>query len=180
MNERQHVSISFTASPECVGGGCGVLIDGRSGDMEADVVKWLQCLRHTVAEESEPWNLFSVYRDSILDSTIDALFDFDSTTSVSDFEYYSMDPTVDNRFPPLAVGDDHHRPNTVFMTFPKNDITVSFKPKWSDLLAWKNDLKDSALDGTLSENDEQVPYPPPMYLLKNVSKTNIIVELFYF
>lgn len=162
LNEHQHVSISFTATAERV---VDIVIDGHSAGMEADVVKWLQCLRHTVAEESEPWNLFSVYRDSILDSTIDALFDFDSTTSVSDFEYYSMEPSANNKLAPPKVGDDdydehlqHHQPNSVFMTFPKNNISVSFKPKWSDVMAWKNDLKDSALDGTLSENDEQVSY----------------------
>lgn len=160
MNGRQHVSISFTATAERVG---GVLIDGHTAaGMEADVVKWLQCLRHTVAEESEPWNLFSVYRDSVLDTTIDALFDFDSTTSVSDFEYYSMDQPADNAFPPVEVGDDEHhhrRPHSVFTTFPKDAVAVSFKPKWSDVMAWKNDLKDSALDGTSSENDEQVSHP---------------------
>lgn len=121
--------------------------------MEADVVRWLQCLRHTVAdEELEPWNLFTVYRDSVLDSTIDHLFDFDSTTSVSDFEYYNMD-RPNERFS-VAVGDDDKN-NSVLTACSQNDISVSFKPKWFDVMAWKNELKDHALDGTLSE-DEQV------------------------
>lgn len=122
--------------------------------MEADVVRWLQCLRHTVAEESEPWNLFSVNRDSVLDSTIDNLFDFDSTTSVSDFEYYSMDRQQGDVDGSLSfdVDDDCTLPTTAF---PDDEICISFRPKWSDLMAWKNELMDSALDGISSE-DEQV------------------------
>lgn len=125
--------------------------------MEADVVRWLQCLRHTVAEESEPWNLFSVTRDSVLDSTIDNLFDFDSTTSASDFEYYSMDRQpgdIDGSFS-FDVDDNYTLPHSATTTFPNDEICISFRPKWSDIMAWKNELMDSALDGISSE-DEQV------------------------
>lgn len=108
-----------------------------------------------MAEESEPWNLFSVHRDSVLDSTIDNLFDFDSTTSVSDFEYYSMDrqPGDGHDSLPLDVDDDDR---TLPHSETSNDeICVSFRPKWSDIMAWKNELIDNALDGISSE-DEQV------------------------
>lgn len=141
--------------------------------MEADVVRWLQRLRHTVADESESRYDLSpsdgVYYDSVLDSAIDALFDFgssnvvvsdssdddssgtpsstdsdSSTASVSDFEYYGMEQ--------LSGGDHCSR---------KNDSAVT---------AWKNDLIYRALDGcgTPSDDDEQVscsslypsfPYP---------------------
>lgn len=148
MNGCQHVSISFTSTVVLVG-----RIAYRLLLMEADVVRWLQFLRYSVAEESEQWNLFSVYCDSVLDSTIDNLFDFDSsTTSVSDFEYYSMEQPG-NRYS-FSV-DDNDRQSPVSNTFPKDEITVSFKPKWSDVMAWKNELMDSALEGTSSE-DEQV------------------------
>lgn len=123
--------------------------------MEADVVRWLQCLRHTVAEELDPWNLFTVYHDSVLDSTIDTLFDFDSTTSVSDFEYYSM--VQPNEKFSIAIDDDDKN-NSLLMTCPQNNISVSFKPRWFDIMAWKNELMDHALDGTSSE-DEQVLHP---------------------
>lgn len=123
--------------------------------MEADVVRWLLYLRHTVAEEYEQWNLFSVYGDSVLDSTIDALFDFDSTTSPSDFEYYSMNQSDNNLS--FIVDEDDQKNSDVFITFPKNTISVSIKPKWSDVIAWKKELMDSALDRTTSE-DEQVSY----------------------
>lgn len=119
--------------------------------MEADVVRWLQCLRHSVAEESESWNVFSAHHDSVLDSTIDTLFDFDSstsvseltidtffdsdsTTSVSDFEYYSMDQ-INDRFS-FSVGGKNYQQNSAIM-------------------AWKNDLMYCAFDRTSSE-DEQV------------------------
>lgn len=148
MNGCQHVSISFTSILVLVGRFAYRLLL-----MEADVVRWLQFLRYSVAEESEQWNLFSVFRDSVLDSTIDNLFDFDSsTTSVSDFEYYSMDQPGNGYS--FSVDDDDQQ-SSVSKTFPKNDITVSFKPKWSDVMAWKNELMDSALEGTSSE-DEQV------------------------
>lgn len=123
--------------------------------MEADVVRWLLYLRHTIAEEYEQWNLFSVYGDSVLDSTIDALFDFDSTTSPSDFEYYSMNQSDNNLS--FIVDEDDQKNSDVFITFPKNTISVSIKPKWSDVMAWKKELMYSALDRTTSE-DEQVSY----------------------
>lgn len=119
--------------------------------MEASVLKWLQYLRHTVDEES--WNLCSVYCESILDSTIDTLFDFDSTTSASDFEYYSMDQSDDGRFSFNTIDDDNRQESDI--PFPKNTISFSLKPRWSDVVAWKNKLMDSALDRTSSE-DEQV------------------------
>jgi len=53
-------------------------------------------------------------------------------------------------------GEDYDGRNSVFMMFPDSDISVSFKPKWSDVMAWKNELMDSALDGTSSEDEEQV------------------------
>lgn len=167
MNERHRHHVSF-ASISCTAT-AGRVITGRCyrrwcsnytlDDMEADVVRWLQCLRHTVAEESEPWNLFNAVHCgdySVLDSAIDALFDFDSTTtSVSDFEYYNMSAAEDNGL--LTVdGEDYDGRNSVFMMFPDSDISVSFKPKWSDVMAWKNELMDSALDGTSSEDEEQV------------------------
>lgn len=120
--------------------------------MEASVLKWLQYLRHTVDEES--WNLCSVCCDSILDSTIDTLFDFDSTTSASDFEYYSMDQSDDGRFSFNTIDDDDQQDSDL-ISFPKNNVFVSLKPYWSDVVAWKNELMDSALDRTSSE-DEQV------------------------
>lgn len=125
--------------------------------MEADVVRWLQCLRHTVAEELEPWNLFSVYRDSVLDSTIDSLFDFDSTTSASDFEYYRMDRQPDDPDDSVSFADNNDGilPHSTSATFPNHEICISFRPKWCDIMAWKNELMDSALDGISSE-DEQV------------------------
>lgn len=128
--------------------------------MEASVLKWLQYLRYTIDEESESWNLCSVCCDSILDSTIDTLFDFDSTTSVSDFEYYSMDQSDDGRFSFNTVDGDDQQDSDI-MSFSKNNVSVSFKPWWSDVEAWKNELMDSALVGTTSE-DEQVS------LLKNI------------
>jgi len=121
--------------------------------MEADVVRWLQCLRHTVAEESDVWNFFSAHHDSVLDSAIDTLFDFDSvgsvsdltvddtsldfdsTTSVSDFEYYSMDQP-DGRVLFTVDGGGISRQN-------------------SAVIAWQNDLIYCALDRSSSE-DEQV------------------------
>lgn len=128
--------------------------------MEADVVKWLQCLRHTVAEESESWNLFSVHCDSILDSTIDTWFDFDSTTtSVSDFEYFSMDQG-DVRFPSFSVNDDV---DDVFLMYPKNGVSTSFESEYCNVMAWKNDLIDSALNDTSSE-DEQVLFESSLKL----------------
>lgn len=124
--------------------------------MEADVVRWLLYLRYTVAEESEQWNLFSVYRDSVLDSTIDTLFDFDSTTSASNFEYYSMDHSDDNNLS-FIVNEDDQENSAVFIAFPKKNISVSIKPKWTDVMAWKKELMDSALDKSTSE-EEQVSY----------------------
>lgn len=165
------MSISCTANAGRVGGGfvddsrrdyC-TLVDG----MEADVVRWLQCLRYAVAEESEPWNPFSaVYRrggGGNLDSTVDALFDFNSTTttSVSDFEYYDMSdrPATEDGELLTVDDDDCDGQNSVFMMFPNSDnvSVVSFvKPEWwSDVMAWKNELRDSALDETLSEEDEE-------------------------
>lgn len=110
-----------------------------------------------MAEESEPWNLFSVNRDSVLDSTIDSLFDFDSTTSASDFEYYNMDrqPGDGNGSLSFDVDDDCNTPPHSDTIFTNDEICVSFRPKWSDIMAWKNELMDSALDGISSE-DEQV------------------------
>lgn len=121
--------------------------------MEADVVRWLQSLRHTVTEESDPpWSLFSARRrttgvrfdssaGSDLDRTVDALFDFDrsTTSAASDFEYYGM-----------ATTDD-------------DDVFVPFPVDWTDVKAWKNELLDSALDDAISSEDEQVSrsFPRP-------------------
>lgn len=132
--------------------------------MEADVVRWLQRLRHTVADEFESRYDSSpsdgVYYASVLDSAIDTLFDFgssnvvvsdsdddgsgtpassdsdSSTASVSDFEYYGMKR--------LGGGDHGSR---------RNDSAVT---------AWKNDLIYRALDGcgTPSDDDEQVSFLP--------------------
>lgn len=124
--------------------------------MEASVFKWLQYLRNTVDDESESWNLCSVCCDSILDSTIDNLFDFDSTTSTSDFEYYSMDQSDDGRFSFITIDDDDQQVSDK-MSFLENNASVAFKSWWPDVEAWKNELMDSALDGTSSE-DEQVSH----------------------
>lgn len=139
--------------------------------MEADVVKWLQCLRHSVDEESsESGNSFSVHCDSVLDSTIDTWFDFDSssTTSVSDFEYFSMNQP-DTRFLTFSEndGEDNSDPNDVFLMFPNKGVSASFKSKCCNVVAWKNDLIDSALKDTSSE-DEQV-----LVLVKTKKKKKI-------
>jgi len=72
----------------------------------------------------------------------------------------------DNRYPFLADddggddiidGDDER--NSVFMMFPNSNISVTFKPKWSDVMAWKNELRDSALDETSSDDEKQVSHP---------------------
>lgn len=140
--------------------------------MEADVVRWLQCLRHTVAEESDGWNFFGAHHDSVLDSAIDTLFDFgpigsvsdltvddtlfdfDSTTSVSDFEYYSMDQPY----------------GRVFFTVDGGGISQQN----SAVIAWKNDLFYCALDRSSSE-DEQVLTTPSLIINKQLFIHNIFI-----
>lgn len=135
-------------------------------------MRWLQWLRYAVDEECEPrWDLFSGYRGDAMDSTIDALFDFDSTASVaSDFEYYSM----------LAHDDETAQaaPDAcpVSRDFGKNDddddsslppptmASPSISPilGWTDVKAWINELMDSAWDDhqTSSEDGQQVSCRP--------------------
>lgn len=125
--------------------------------MEADVVKWLQYLRYTVAEESEPWNLFSVYHESFSNAIADTSVDIESTSSVSDFEYINMDDQPGNRLS-FIVSNEVQQDSTS-LTFPTDEISVSIKPPlWSDINVWKNGLMDSALDGSSPDN-EQVSYP---------------------
>lgn len=119
--------------------------------MEADVVEWLQNLRYTVAEESEPWNLFSFYHEPFSNSTVDTLVDFDSTTSVSDFEYINMDDQPRNRL--LYIVNHDVQQDPVSLTFPTDEISVSTKASlWSDINVWKNGLTDSA--GSSLDNEQ--------------------------
>lgn len=120
--------------------------------MEADVVRWLHYLRYTVAEESEPESLFSVYHEPFSSAIADTLVDIDSTTSVSDFEYINMDDLPSNRLS-IIVNNDIQQ-DSGSLAFPFNEMSVSFKPSlWSDINVWKSGLMDCAL---MSDNEQVV------------------------
>jgi hypothetical protein len=111
--------------------------------MEADVVEWLQHLRYTVAEESEPWNLFSLYHEPFSNSIVGTLVDIDSTSSVSDFEYINMNDQPSNRLS-LIVNHDTQQ-DSVSLALPTDEISVSSKTSlWSNIHVWKNGLTDIA------------------------------------